>query len=108
MNSLLSSLTATLHSLFSIGKFPIAIQVSIGASLYPEHNYEPEVLTLYTDLGHISPDEFVPLAERSGLINELTYWAINESLPQCARWRDEHGQFYQTGGQSVCSNPDRP
>jgi len=33
------------------------------------------------------PDEFIPLAERTGLIKPLTLWVLKESLKQCAAWR---------------------
>ncbi|MHB1239830.1 MAG: putative bifunctional diguanylate cyclase/phosphodiesterase [Gammaproteobacteria bacterium] len=36
--------------------------------------------------GLIPPDEFIPLAERTGLINPLTHWVLDEALRQCAEW----------------------
>ncbi|MCI1709952.1 MAG: bifunctional diguanylate cyclase/phosphodiesterase [Chiayiivirga sp.] len=36
------------------------------------------------ELGTISPDVFIPLAERTGLINELTRWCINATLRHAA------------------------
>ncbi len=39
--------------------------------------------------GPLSPDEFVPLAEQSGLIRPLTAYVLAEALAQVARWRDE-------------------
>jgi len=38
--------------------------------------------------GFISPGEFIPVAEQTGLIRELTLWALNSALRQCAVWRD--------------------
>jgi len=38
--------------------------------------------------GLIQPDRFIPLAERVGLINPLTYWVTNAALSQCYSWRD--------------------
>ena len=35
------------------------------------------------------PDEFIPLAERTGLIKPLTMWVLNHALSQCTRWRKE-------------------
>lgn len=35
----------------------------------------------------VSPAEFIPLAERTGLINELGLWVIECALDQLARWR---------------------
>ena len=33
------------------------------------------------------PDDFIPMAEHSGLMAPLTEYVINESLEQVARWR---------------------
>ena len=37
----------------------------------------------------IPPDEFIPLAEHTGLIDELTFYVLNESLRQVSEWRDQ-------------------
>jgi diguanylate cyclase (GGDEF)-like protein len=36
--------------------------------------------------GMISPDEFMPIAERTGLIQPLSSWAIGKALDQGAEW----------------------
>ncbi len=35
----------------------------------------------------LSPDQFVPLAERTGLINDLTRWVLEAGISQCAAWQ---------------------
>jgi len=37
--------------------------------------------------GVIVPDEFIPLAEMTGLIKPLTEWVLNEALRQCRSWK---------------------
>jgi diguanylate cyclase (GGDEF)-like protein/PAS domain S-box-containing protein len=37
--------------------------------------------------GRIEPIEFIPLAERSGLIHALTDWVIEHALARCREWR---------------------
>jgi len=37
--------------------------------------------------GDVSPGEFVPLAEETGLIGALTHWVLDQALAQAARWR---------------------
>ncbi|MGZ9899536.1 EAL domain-containing protein [Shewanella gaetbuli] len=37
-------------------------------------------------LGVISPAEFIPLAEETGIINEIGHWAISEACEQLAQW----------------------
>jgi diguanylate cyclase (GGDEF)-like protein len=39
------------------------------------------------DGSRISPDEFIPLAERSGLIRPLTHLVLDTALAGCADWR---------------------
>jgi len=38
-------------------------------------------------LGVISPNEFVPLVEKTGLIRELTFWVLSNAIEQAALWR---------------------
>lgn len=38
-------------------------------------------------LGPVSPSEFVPIAEESGMIVELDDWVMEQALDQLARWR---------------------
>lgn len=37
--------------------------------------------------GLLLPDEFIPLAENTGLIKPLTQWVLNTALRQCTEWR---------------------
>ncbi len=37
-------------------------------------------------LGFVSPGEFIPLAEKTDLIEPLTYWVLRESLAACQSW----------------------
>jgi len=37
--------------------------------------------------GYIPAEEFITLAEQTGLIQNLTEWALRTSIEQCARWR---------------------
>jgi diguanylate cyclase (GGDEF)-like protein len=41
----------------------------------------------HAELGPITPDEFIPVAERSGLIGLLTTQVLDAALAACAQWR---------------------
>jgi EAL domain-containing protein (putative c-di-GMP-specific phosphodiesterase class I) len=43
----------------------------------------------HPERGLLGPAEFVPLAEHTGLIRDLTRYVLDESLAQCRRWQDD-------------------
>jgi diguanylate cyclase (GGDEF)-like protein len=50
--------------------------------------FESLVRWRHPELGPVSPAEFVPLAEASGLISALTSGVLRMSLDACRRWHD--------------------
>ena len=42
----------------------------------------------HPDLGVVMPDDFIPVAERTGLIAPLTLWVLYRSLLQCRAWNE--------------------
>jgi diguanylate cyclase (GGDEF)-like protein/PAS domain S-box-containing protein len=43
--------------------------------------------------GMVPPDQFIPLAERTGLIRPLTRWVLDRAVTQCAAWARQHQDF---------------
>jgi diguanylate cyclase (GGDEF)-like protein len=41
----------------------------------------------HPELGLLMPDEFIPLAERSGLITPVTTWLLDRAVEQVSAWR---------------------
>ena len=39
--------------------------------------------------GFMAPDEFIPMAERTGLIKLLSIWVLNNALSQAAKWHKQ-------------------
>ena len=46
-------------------------------------------------IGYVSPAEFIPLAEESGLIHPIGEWVFQQALWQVQRWRAEFGEDFQ-------------
>lgn len=47
--------------------------------------------------GFIPPDEFIPVAEETGIIVSLGRWVLREACGQAQRWRDELGISLRIG-----------
>jgi diguanylate cyclase (GGDEF)-like protein len=58
------------------------------ASLENGHVVGTEALLRWQhrEMGFIAPDEFIPIAERTGLIVPLTTYVLDRALAQCAQW----------------------
>jgi EAL domain-containing protein (putative c-di-GMP-specific phosphodiesterase class I)/DNA-binding response OmpR family regulator/GGDEF domain-containing protein len=41
----------------------------------------------HAQLGHVGPEEFVPIAEETGLIEQIGDWVLDEACRQLASWR---------------------
>lgn len=52
-----------------------------------------ESLVRWTDkqFGVVSPDEFLPLAQQSGIMAEITSWVLDRAVSQLCQWQDAHG-----------------
>ena len=59
------------------------VDLSTGAVI----NAEALVRWHHPTLGTLSPDRFIPLAEATGLIDQLTMHLITVALTECASWR---------------------
>lgn len=41
----------------------------------------------HPELGHVSPAEFIPLAEKTALIRRVTHWVLNAAMAQASAWQ---------------------
>ena len=40
-------------------------------------------------LGEIDPDSFIPIAERAGVMRQITLWVLRHTIEQMQRWQDK-------------------
>jgi diguanylate cyclase (GGDEF)-like protein/PAS domain S-box-containing protein len=59
------------------------------------HKAEALIRWNHPQRGMVSPLEFIPLAEASGLIVDIGEWVFRESVQWVRRWRQEHHPLFQ-------------
>lgn len=50
------------------------------------HSVEALVRWQHPEFGFVPPDQFIPLAEQTGLIAPLTLWVLETAIRQCSLW----------------------
>jgi len=69
------------------GQLRVEYQPAIDLRTGEVASAEALVRWAHPELGMLTPDEFIPLAEQGGLIRSLTWWVLNDVLAQIHSWR---------------------
>ena len=73
------------------GRFYLAYQPIVSLTTGEVRSVEALLRWQHPDRGPISPAEFVPLAEETGLIVPLGRWVLHAACQQAGAWRRVHG-----------------
>lgn len=82
----LNALSIDLRKAIDEGQFEIYYQPQHSASDRTLIGFEALIRWNHPLKGMVSPADFIPLAEKTGMINEIGAWVIRESCLQAARW----------------------
>jgi diguanylate cyclase (GGDEF)-like protein len=79
-----ADLRAKLHEALGNNELQLFYQPQINMQDGTVSGYEALARWQHAKLGWVRPDQFIPVAESSGLIENLTYWSFNVALRECA------------------------
>jgi len=78
--------TAALRATIARGALKLHYQPQINTRDGNIHGVEALVRWNDPNLGEVSPEKFIPLAEECGLIDQIGLWSIREACRQMAAW----------------------
>ena len=81
------SLESDLHAALAAGEFELHYQPKPDTASGDVTSAEALIRWRHPQRGLIVPDQFIPLAEECGLINEIGAWVLREACRQCAEWQ---------------------
>jgi diguanylate cyclase (GGDEF)-like protein len=82
------ALASKLRDAIATSQLVLHYQPQVDAASGNVVGVEALVRWQHPELGLVPPLEFVPIAEQSGLIGELTIWVLTNAVRQLAAWRD--------------------
>jgi len=89
------SLEADLRKALDREEFTLNYQPRLALSDLRVEAVEALLRWSHPQRGFVPPDEFIPLAEQSGLIVEIGDWVLREACAQARRWRDAGAPTWQ-------------
>jgi diguanylate cyclase len=80
-------LESDLHTALALGQFELYYQPKADTTTGKAHSAEALIRWRHPQHGLILPDEFIPAAEESGLINSIGEWVLREACRKCKEWQ---------------------
>ncbi|MGH8219564.1 MAG: putative bifunctional diguanylate cyclase/phosphodiesterase [Steroidobacteraceae bacterium] len=81
------NLESDLHQALEAGQFELHYQPKADTESGDINSAEALIRWRHPERGLVQPDDFIPLAEECGLINEIGAWVLREACRQCAEWQ---------------------
>lgn len=83
------TLMSELRHAFTRNELTLYYQAKVNVQTGSVYGAEALVRWNHPKHGFISPDEFIPMAERTRTIQELSAWVIRQAFTDCAQWHQE-------------------
>ncbi len=83
-------LETDLRSALDRGEFRLVYQPIMALETGRIHSFEALLRWHHQTLGVIGPTQFIPLAERTGLIVPIGAWVLQEACRNAKRWREKN------------------
>jgi len=68
--------------------FSLYFQPKIDIALGRITQVESLIRWIHPEYGFMPPDDFIPQAEQTGYIQQLTSWVLNKAIKECSRWQE--------------------
>ncbi|OIR14695.1 cyclic di-GMP phosphodiesterase Gmr [mine drainage metagenome] len=91
------SLSNDLHNALADNQFWLAYQPIVELETGSIHKAEALIRWQHPKRGLVSPAEFIPIAEQSGLIVQIGDWVFRQAALQAKRWQSISGKDIQIG-----------
>ena len=88
------SATARLRRALDRGELLLHYQPLVDLETFVTVGVEALIRWNDSERGLIPPGEFIPIAERTGLIGDISTWVVEEAARQAAIWQDEGLDLY--------------
>ncbi len=88
-------LTNDLRTALSGNQLRVYYQPIVEMATGEIHKAEALIRWLHPERGMVSPVQFIPLAEESGLIHQIGDWVFHETARQVKHWRATHTPSFQ-------------
>jgi diguanylate cyclase (GGDEF)-like protein len=79
-------LETTLHKALEEDQLRLVYQPIIDLTTSEVSGFEALIRWDHPELGEVSPNDFIPIAEETGLIIEIGYWVLRTACKQIADW----------------------
>ncbi|HEY5003068.1 MAG TPA: EAL domain-containing protein, partial [Ktedonobacteraceae bacterium] len=79
-------LLGALREAIANGELALYYQPQMDLQTGMVHSVEALIRWNHPDYGCVPPDQFIPLAEQTGLIRSLSAWVLETAIKQCANW----------------------